>query len=240
MSDNKATISKIGKHIAELRKDRGYTQRTLSELVYVGEKTVSKWERGIVAPDIAMIKTLSDIFDVSVDELLSGEKIESKNGENTINAIKVYSKQSKIKLFKLSLFLILLIIILFSVIFVIDNHYKWKVKQYNVSGVFSVTGYSFKNNFESKIVIDKIIYNDPNEGTKDEIKTDYLKVMILSEDKEICSKQIKNDYYSTLRDILKNYSFFCEVNKSININELSLVIKYEKDDSGINNIIKLN
>lgn len=56
MSTNKTTLVRIGEYIAKLRKENGYTQKTLSEKLFVGEKTVSKWERGIVAPDIDIIK----------------------------------------------------------------------------------------------------------------------------------------------------------------------------------------
>lgn len=45
MYENKVKSDKIGKHISELRKEKGYTQKSLSEAIFVGEKTISKWER---------------------------------------------------------------------------------------------------------------------------------------------------------------------------------------------------
>lgn len=64
----------LGQFIAELRKEKGLTQRELSEMIGVSDKTVSHWERDESSPDISLLLTLSDIFGITVDELLKGEK----------------------------------------------------------------------------------------------------------------------------------------------------------------------
>lgn len=64
----------IGGFIAALRKAKGMTQKELAELVNVSDKTVSRWERDEGAPDLSVIPVIAEIFDVTCDELLRGEK----------------------------------------------------------------------------------------------------------------------------------------------------------------------
>lgn len=60
--------------ISESRKAKKLTQRELAELLNVTDKAVSKWERGLSCPDISLLTSLSDIFGISVGELLKGER----------------------------------------------------------------------------------------------------------------------------------------------------------------------
>ncbi len=64
----------LGSFLAVLRKAKGMTQKELAERVGVSDKTVSHWERDESAPDISVLPVLADIFGVTVDELLRGEK----------------------------------------------------------------------------------------------------------------------------------------------------------------------
>lgn len=64
----------IGKFIAALRKANGMTQRDLADKLHVSDKTVSRWERDEGTPDLSMIPVLAEIFEVSCDELLVGER----------------------------------------------------------------------------------------------------------------------------------------------------------------------
>lgn len=64
----------IGKFITALRKANGMTQKDLAEHLNVSDKTVSRWERDEGAPDLAMIPVLAEIFGVTCDELLRGER----------------------------------------------------------------------------------------------------------------------------------------------------------------------
>ena len=66
---------KIGKFIAALRKERGLTQAQLGEKLGVTNKTVSRWENGNYMPDIEMLLLLSKEFDVSINELISGQRL---------------------------------------------------------------------------------------------------------------------------------------------------------------------
>lgn len=64
----------IGGFIAALRKANGMTQKDLAERLNVSDKTISRWERDDGAPDLAVIPVIAEIFDVTCDELLRGER----------------------------------------------------------------------------------------------------------------------------------------------------------------------
>ena len=66
---------KTGKFIAALRKEKGMTQEKLGEKLGVTNKTVSRWENGNYMPDIEMLLLLSKEFDVSINEIISGERL---------------------------------------------------------------------------------------------------------------------------------------------------------------------
>lgn len=61
----------LGKKIAHLRKAKGFTQEELSEKLEVSPQAVSKWENDLSCPDIMLLPKIAELFDVTVDELLS-------------------------------------------------------------------------------------------------------------------------------------------------------------------------
>ena len=75
---------KIGRFIAECRKQKHLTQMQLAEKLGITDKAISKWERGITMPDTSIMLELCDILCISVNELLSGEKsnMENNNQKN--------------------------------------------------------------------------------------------------------------------------------------------------------------
>ena len=70
---------KIGKFIAESRKDVNLTQMQLAEKLGITDRAVSKWERGIAMPDSSIMLELCEILKISVNELLKGERITMEN-----------------------------------------------------------------------------------------------------------------------------------------------------------------
>lgn len=82
--DNK----KIGLFIVALRKDKNMTQKDLADKLYVSDKAVSKWERGLSMPDIGLIEKLADFLDVNVSEILKGEKIEDMTKKDSDEIVK--------------------------------------------------------------------------------------------------------------------------------------------------------
>lgn len=70
---------KIGKFIAERRKNNGMTQMQLAEKLNITDRAVSKWENGRALPDTSIMLDLCDLLGISVNDLLSGEVIEVDN-----------------------------------------------------------------------------------------------------------------------------------------------------------------
>ena len=67
-------VKKTGKFICALRKEKALTQAALAEMLGISNRTVSKWENGDGMPDIALLPGVANVFDVTVDELLKGER----------------------------------------------------------------------------------------------------------------------------------------------------------------------
>ena len=91
---------KIGKFIAECRKQKNLTQMQLAEKLGITDKAISKWERSIAMPDSSIMLELCDILGISVNELLSGEKISmeknnQKNEQLLLDMAKELEKKNK-------------------------------------------------------------------------------------------------------------------------------------------------
>ena len=67
-------MQNIGKRIKDLRKQNDLTQEKLATLLGVTDKAVSRWERDECAPDLSVIPVLAEIFDITIDELLRGQR----------------------------------------------------------------------------------------------------------------------------------------------------------------------
>ncbi len=99
-------LIKIGKFIAELRKEQGLSQAQLGEKIGVTNKTVSRWETGTYLPPADMLLSLSELFDVSINEILCGKRLNDeeykaeaeKNLKNSVESIFTYKE--KLRFFK--------------------------------------------------------------------------------------------------------------------------------------------
>ena len=79
-------LIKIGKFIAECRKAKNLTQLQLAEALYVTDRAVSKWENGRSLPDSSIMLELCKCLDITVNDLLCGEKVNMENYNNEIEA----------------------------------------------------------------------------------------------------------------------------------------------------------
>ena len=98
---------KTGKFIATLRKEKELTQEQLGEKLGVTNKTISRWENGNYMPDIEMLSMLSKEFDVSINELISGERFLEEDfkkaaDNNLVTALNnsIFTLKEKIAFFK--------------------------------------------------------------------------------------------------------------------------------------------
>lgn len=91
---------KIGKFIANMRKNNNMTQKQLAAMLNISEKTISKWETGNGLPDTSLMLPLCEILGITVNDLLSGEKIKKeeynkKVSENIMNLLKEREENKK-------------------------------------------------------------------------------------------------------------------------------------------------
>ena len=89
---------KIGKFIASCRKAKNITQQELAEKLGVSDRTIGNWENGRNMPDLSLFKPLCDELDITLNDLLSGEKVSEKEyqeklEENIINTIDYTNKK---------------------------------------------------------------------------------------------------------------------------------------------------
>ncbi len=117
-----------GRFIAELRKQKGYTQKELAEKLMVTDKAISRWETGKGLPDTSLLKPLGDILGVSVGELLSGKRIEEAEMKNQADKIILeslnYYKRMASCLVRVILFIIGLALMI-SPLFLASQSYIW-------------------------------------------------------------------------------------------------------------------
>ena len=118
---------KTGMIILEARKRLKMTQKDLADKLYVSDKAVSKWERGLCFPDISVLIPLTEILNISLYDLLRGEKVNKKEVEetlkNTINYSNSEINRKKKKYITISLIIIFIIVLIsiMSVVFMSDN-----------------------------------------------------------------------------------------------------------------------
>lgn len=125
---------KISKFIKNLREEGNMTQEELADKIPISRQAISKWERGISIPDAQTLIRLSEIFKVSINEILSGEKI-NKTNEKEINKItlKLYEERNKVKKYMKYLVVFMSLIIILFLLYYFLASYR-SVKVYNISG----------------------------------------------------------------------------------------------------------
>ena len=124
-------LEKIGSFIAKCRKDKKMTQSELAEKLGVTDKSVGNWENGRNMPDLSLFKPLCDEFEITINELLSGERLSSdkyqeKFEENIVNTIDYSTK--RINKYSYTIGLILVIFGLFislSAVMIFPSESSW-------------------------------------------------------------------------------------------------------------------
>lgn len=163
---------KSGEFIAGLRKERGMTQQELASLVGIGDKTISKWERGINVPDVIMLKKIADIFDVDISEILNGER----NAKISPKIVKMY--ENKTIRYTTFCCIGLFFVILFALLIYFCNNFdKFKVYRFKGSGEnYELTGNIYQVSNKYKMVVDDFYVYDTSKY--DKLKIDSYKLSI--------------------------------------------------------------
>lgn len=106
---------KVGNFIADMRKEKGLTQAQLAERLGISNKTVSRWETGKNMPDYAILEDLTRELDITVNELIRGEKIIKaaiiqEYDHNLVEVLKEYKRMKRAKNIMLCLLLALAVV----------------------------------------------------------------------------------------------------------------------------------
>lgn len=72
---------KVGSFLKELRKERNLTQEQFAEQLGMSGRSVSRWETGINMPDISLLVEIAEFYDVSISEIIDGERKSGKMNE---------------------------------------------------------------------------------------------------------------------------------------------------------------
>ena len=139
---------KIGKFISECRKEKKLTQQELADKLGVSDRTIGNWENGRNMPDLSLFKPLCQIFGISINDLLSGEKVkkddyQEKLEENLIQTINYSNiKEDKNKKNFGIILMVIGILISVSALTIFESESSWG-SIYSVFGaIISLVGFS--------------------------------------------------------------------------------------------------
>ena len=140
---------KVGIFLKELRKEKGLTQEQLANVLNVSNRTVSRWETGSNMPDISILVEIAGFYDVSIPEIIQGERkseIMNKETRETAVAMAKYS-QNEVKMGKQKLAGILMsafgIFVIVSALSIFPNDSSWGSIYSILGSIFLIIGLYF-------------------------------------------------------------------------------------------------
>lgn len=232
----------MGNYIKLRREKMGLTQKKLGEKLNVDNKIISKWERGVSAPDISILKDLAIALDTTVVNILDGNDHQKSDADKTyLSAFNFYIKEHKKKL--------ALVVVVFLMLFVfigVGIHFYESYNNFFVYEIgtddedFGVGGYLILNTNKKMIFINGINYNDVYTGTVKELNPIKVEVSLMYGNEKICAEGISrmqdeelyfNDLLSGIKIDLNKYD--SEAINSISkkdLDNLYLEINYLNED----------
>lgn len=219
---------KMAQFICDLRKEKKITQEELASRFYISREAVSKWERGVTCPDPAILLKLSEFFNVSVNELLYGERKNDINNAK-INAItlNLYNNCNKNKIVIVGLvtgFIFLIFIFLIYYFFMNYNSINAYKIDYNDNNLQIKNGTIISTN-------EKIYFNI---GTLNSIKSIKDMELYYTDDENNLKTIMKTNNTNIAFYDLLGYNEYFDFNKKDKIiNNLNIKITYE-DESILN------
>ena len=219
---------KIGQFIKNIRKENKLTQKELADKLGVTYQAVSKWENGKNVPDISIIKEISKMFNVDIDEILDGEKKDKK--------------KSIYPLLLVSLLIVLLI--LGSIFYDKTDNYEFKTISTTCSD-FKISGSAAYNKDKATIYISNVEFC----GKEDTTKYKKITCTLYETYKDTKTKisDCDNKKNSNLEDFLKEVQVKVDHSSKTckNLNKSSLTLEIEAKDENNKTItytipIKLN
>lgn len=244
---------RIGKFIAKCRKDKKMTQSELAEKLGVTDKSIGNWENGRNMPDLSLFKPLCDELGITINELLSGEKIkkeeyQEKLEENIINTIDYSTKKINIIRNNLGIALLILgILISFTAMTMFETESSWGSIYSVIGAIISLIGVSkltkkYKYSKRILICITYFIF-----FLVMLFMIDYISVISLKQFPRFCTIKTGNEYvyecdnplYTVYRvnSNTQNEYIIVDTNKKYTIDTVP-VVPFNRNKSGIDNIIK--
>ena len=244
---------KIGNFIKELRLEKNWSQEELASKLYISRQSVSKWENGQTAPSMSIMIKLAEIFDLTVSEIMTGEKATNEKVKNitstTSNEIIKMHKETK-KVRKLSCIIILVLLFSFLGYYFFTSYRSQQIyKIYGESDNFTIENgllvitksnvYFTIQNVNSKEDIESITLYFLNDNERQDLYTNYEKTSVFIPDfmgynENINYQNIKSIINSLYLEIKsKNYSESLKLNFR-KIYENDELIKFEKNNVGAN------
>ena len=214
---------RIGNLIKEIRKDNNLTQKELADKLGVTFQAVSKWENGKNIPDIAILKQISEMFNINIDNILNGEKI--------------LKEKQRIKKRNLIIGLIIAIIVVIAAALIINHNHKIQFKKVttcdsNIKVTGNVALDAKKNMYISITVLD---YEHEDKTVYKEIKSTLYENYNDQNNKIQDSDKVEKN--TTINDYLYNLTFNVGSYKSTcpNLEKSNLYIEVSatKDDDQI-------
>ena len=244
---------KIGKFIAKCRKDNKITQSELAEKLGVTDRAISNWENGKNLPDVSFFKPLCNELNITINDLLSGEKVEKnayqeKLEENIINTIDYSTKKINIIRNNLGIVLLILgILISFTAMTMFASESSWGSIYSVLGAVISLIGVSkltknYKNSKRLLICVIFFLF-----FLISLIVIDYISVISLKQLPRFCTIKTGNEYvyecdnplYTVYRVNSNTQNEYIIVDTK---NEYTLdtvpTVPFNREKAGIDNIIK--
>ncbi len=221
-------LDKVGKFIAENRKRQNLTQKDLGELLGINPKTISKWERGVNAPDIALLTEIAKYLNVTVEELLAGEKIK----RDKLSIKRFINKSNKTSKIVTITFIILFIFIIIGLIYKpFINNKKHEIYTISTSDKdYLVNGYLILNDNNYSVDITEIKSIKKNIGRSADVKLNILDINFVSNGEIIYNYLMKEegDFYlfEELKKININFNRVNDNKDSITNAKNEMTIKY--------------
>lgn len=197
-------LTKIGKFIAEQRKNKKLTQEQLAEELGINNRTISRWENGINMPDASLYKKICEVLEISIEELINGEKTKKENIQQSYEKALITTvnnnKRQERKINKLLRILALAVSVSIISIIIIIIYYNKKYPKIDIYNMNVIE--SEKNELNNKLTFNqkdyKIYFYGIDSLQISNIDNDYYDLKVALQYKQVTIDKVKkylNDQY---------------------------------------------
>ena len=204
---------KTGMIISDARKKLKMTQKDLADKLFVSDKAVSKWERGLCFPDISVLIPLTETLNISLYDLLRGEKVNKEEVEETLKNTINYSnnelkrkKKKYIIISSISIFIVVVISIISILVINNDRQLSAIIDRDTIHNINYYSDYKTTINDENQEKLELIIMKLPLKWKERTFQT-----------KE---NEIEIDYDVSYKEVVKAYNDKVYVNRAMINNSL--------------------